>query len=78
MEPDRYTVNAFPLPQIDPVREIAYLESIVHTWLGDYDEAVSLLGLWLAANPAASAEGLGWFWEGLEGTPQYARLVGSR
>jgi TolB-like protein len=67
-------------PEIDPIRDLAYFESIVHTWLGDYDEAVRLLGLYLAANPGTtieSVEELGWWWESLRGTPQLRRLLGT-
>lgn len=37
--------------EIDPVQEVALLESVVRTWLGDESEAVSLLSQYLAANP---------------------------
>lgn len=40
-------------PSVDPVREVALLESVVRVWLGDVDESVSLLTQYLAANPGA-------------------------
>ena len=62
---------------LDPVRELSYLESIVRTWIGDHDEAVNLLSLYLAANPGASVEGLGWWWSDLMGHPRFRQLAGS-
>ena len=58
-------------PTVDPVRETAFLESIVHTWLGDFEEAVSLLGEYLAANPGVSFDPpLSWYWTDLEDSPE--------
>ena len=38
-------------PDVDPVRELAYYEAIVRSWLGDLDEGIRLMGVFLAANP---------------------------
>jgi len=63
---------------VDPIRELAWLESIVLTWLGDYDAALERLALYLAANPGqvrAFARDDTWWLEDLRGQPGYARLV---
>lgn len=62
---------------LDPVHELSYLESIVRTWVGDHDEAVDLLSLYMAANPAASVEDLGWWWDDLKEHPRFKQLVAS-
>jgi TolB-like protein len=38
---------------VDPVRDLALLESIPRSWLGDWDDAVRLMGLYFSANPSA-------------------------
>jgi tetratricopeptide (TPR) repeat protein len=71
--------RARPGPDIDPVRELAYTESVVHTWLGDYEEAIRLLGLYLAANPTETeslANDQTWYLEDLRAQPEFRSLVG--
>jgi TolB-like protein len=71
-------------PSIDPLRDIALLESIPRCWLGDWDEAVRLMGLYLAANPstvAAYKESVAkgqvyWYHEGLQNQPRFRALLG--
>lgn len=71
-------------PDIDPVRDIAFLESMPRGWLGDWDEAVRLMGLYLAANPALveayrqslAADRTFWYHEGLSAQPRFRSLLG--
>ncbi len=68
-------------PSVDPLRELAFLESVVLSWLGEYDEAVDRLATYLAANPGAETmftEGDSWWLEDLTSYPGYQRLVESR
>ncbi len=66
-------------PEIDPVRDLSLTESILHTWLGDHDEAVRLLGVYLAANPGQTfRKPLNWWLADLEDNPDLARLLDSR
>jgi TolB-like protein len=71
--------RARPGPEIDPVRELAYTEAVVQTWLGDYEEALRLLGLYLAANPTETeslANDQTWYLEDLRAQPGFRSLVG--
>lgn len=71
---------------IDPLRELAQLESITQTWLGDVDEAVRLLSLYLSANPGAldglradaERRELPWYHQSLIDEPAFRSLVGAR
>jgi serine/threonine-protein kinase len=68
-------------PSVDPIRELAWLEAIVLTWLEDHDAAVDRLSLYFAANPGqveAFARDDTWWLEDLRSVPAYQRLVGSR
>lgn len=65
-------------PGVDPIRELAWLESIVLSWLGEYDTALERLALYLAANPGqvqAFARDDTWWLADLREQPGYARLV---
>lgn len=70
--------------EVDPLREISWLESIARTWLGDYEEAARLLGLFIAANPtteegyreAAVTGEAPWYFEDLVDTEAFRDLVG--
>lgn len=71
---------------LDPLRELAQLESITQTWLGDVNEAVRLLSLYMSANPGA-LEGyradaerreLPWYYQSLIDEPAFRSLVGVR
>ncbi len=65
---------------LDPIRELALMESWVQTWLGDYDEAFRLLGMYLAANPAereSIATDQTWYLQDLRQDPRFNSLVGS-
>lgn len=70
--------------EVDPLRELALWESIVRTWLGEYDEAVRLLGTYVAANPtvreayrvAAQNGTLRWYLADLGNQAAFRRMVG--
>jgi serine/threonine-protein kinase len=67
-------------PGVDPVRDLAWLEAIVLTWLGDYDDAVDRLATYMAVNPGSAAlfaEDETWWLEELRSYPGYQRLVGT-
>jgi serine/threonine-protein kinase len=66
---------------VDPVRDLAWLEAIVLTQVGDYDAAVDRLALYLAANPgqvASFARDDTWWLQDLRSHPGFRRLVESR
>jgi len=71
---------------LDPLRQLPRLESITWTTLGDYEEAVRQLGLYLTANPRAldglraDAERgeLPWHMQPLLDEPAFRSLVGLR
>lgn len=66
---------------VDPVRDLAWLEAIVLTQVGDYDAAVERLALYLAANPGqvtSFARDDTWWLQDLRSHPGYQRLVESR
>ena len=73
-------------PDIDPVREVALLESIARTFLGDKEEAVRQLAVYFAANPgtlegyrdAANRGQLVWYHQSLLEEPRFRALVGLR
>jgi TolB-like protein len=70
--------------ELDPLRELAHLESITWTWLGDSGEAVRQLGLYLAANPqaldglrvGAERRELPWYHRSLQDDPAFRSLIG--
>ncbi len=64
---------------IDPTRDLAQLEAVVHVILGDRDEALHLLSTYVAANPqfrATMARDEGWWWKDLRDDPRFAALAG--
>lgn len=69
---------------IDPIRDVALLESIPMSWVGDFDEAVRLMSLYLAANPSqveAYREYMEfgevyWYHRELAERPEFRSLVG--
>jgi serine/threonine-protein kinase len=65
---------------VDQARELAYFEAIVRTFLGDMDEAIEQLSIFLAANPnqrATFATDDLWWFEDLRADPRWKALVGS-
>ena len=68
-------------PDVDPVRDLAWLEAVGRTWLGDYDEAVDRLAVYLAANPGQADSFAGddsWWLADLRSHPGYRRLMAPR
>jgi serine/threonine-protein kinase len=67
--------------QVDAPRELAYFGAFVRTVLGDKDDAIRLLKVWLAANPGKAAdlrEDPGWMFKELTTDPRFVQLVGTR
>jgi serine/threonine-protein kinase len=65
---------------IDGTRELALLEAIMRTMLGERDEALHQLGLYLSANPQLRegyARDRTWWFRDLRTDPGYQRLVGT-
>ena len=65
---------------VDPNRELAYQEAIVRSMLGDVDEALRLLSVYLATNPefrAGADEEDTWWFEGIADDPRYQQLYQS-
>jgi serine/threonine-protein kinase len=65
---------------VDPARELIYYEAMLRNMLGDRDEALRLIGVYLAANPqdrASMAKDESWWWEGLRDDPRFKALVGT-
>jgi hypothetical protein len=64
--------------RIDATRELALLEAIMRTMLGERDEALHQLGLYLSANPQLR-EGMArdrtWWFQDLRTDPRYQDLV---
>ena len=64
---------------IDPGRELLYYEAMLRNMLGDRDEALRLVGVYLATNPqdrATMGKDDSWWWEGLRDDPRFKALVG--
>jgi serine/threonine-protein kinase len=64
---------------VDPARELAQWEAVARTILGDKDEAITQLGIWLATNPqqrASMAKDNLWWWKDLRGEERYKQLLG--
>jgi hypothetical protein len=65
-------------PDVDPTRDLVYMDAFVQTLLEDRGEAVKLLKIYLAANPdqrAGMADDSGWWWRSLQGDSAYRQLV---
>jgi serine/threonine-protein kinase len=64
--------------ELDPTRELALYEAILHNILEDNDEAFRALSVYLAANPDARgsfARSRTWWLENLRSDPRYRQLV---
>jgi tetratricopeptide (TPR) repeat protein len=64
---------------VDPGRELVYIEAMLRNLLGDRDEALRLVGTYLAANAqdrATLAKDETWWWQGLRDDPRFKALVG--
>jgi len=65
-------------PGVDPTHDLAMMETFVRLLLGDKDEALKSLKVYLAANPqrrAALAQDPGWWYRSLQDDPRYQELV---
>jgi hypothetical protein len=63
---------------VDETRDLAQLEAIARTLLGERDEALRLLGLYLSANPQfrdGMTRDSTWWLRDLRADPRYWRLV---
>jgi len=65
---------------VDPQRELPFVEAYVRTLLGDDDEAVALLGQLVVGSSGQEELGAGewaahWWWRGLQGRPDFQALV---
>ncbi|MGH7537705.1 MAG: protein kinase domain-containing protein [Gemmatimonadales bacterium] len=66
---------------VDPTRDLVYVEILLRNLLGDRDEALQLLKLYLVTNPQDKmtiARDSTWWWRGLRGDPEFERLLSSR
>ncbi len=67
-------------PTVDPTNDLVYLEVAVRNVIGDRDEALRLLGRYLATNPqdrVSIARDETWFFAGLRDDPRFKTLVGT-
>ncbi len=65
---------------VDPSRDLVYLEVALRSILGDRDEAIRLLTLYLATNPQERpwvANDHTWWFAGLRDDPRFKALVGT-
>ncbi len=67
-------------PEVDIYGDLPFFEAHVRTMLGDYDEAVSLLGRYVVGAAGEDEEGDAewatyWWWRDLQGHPGFQRLV---
>jgi hypothetical protein len=65
---------------LDPARELTYLEVLFRTMVGDQDEAIRLLSIYLASNPQRRgdvARDQSWWIRDLRNHPRFTALVGS-
>jgi tetratricopeptide (TPR) repeat protein len=66
--------------EIDPTRDLALLESLVHILLDDRDEAIRLLSTYVATNPqfrASLAKDQTWWFQSLRDDSRFKGLVGT-
>ena len=66
-------------PSMDQTRDLAQLEAVVRTLVGDRDEAVRQLSVYLAANPQmrqGMAQDDTWWWRDLRDDPRFKTLIG--
>ena len=63
---------------VDPTRDLVYIEMLLRNVLGDRDEAIQLLKLYLVTNPqdkSTIARDSTWWLRGLREDPEFRRLV---
>ena len=67
-------------PTVDPTNDLVYLEVAARNVMGDREEALQLLGRYLATNPQdreSLARDETWFFRGLRDDPRFKALVGT-
>ena len=65
--------------EVDPTRELAFYESVLHNILGDHGESVRALSIYLATNPQlrySHARDRTWWFDGVRDDPRYQQLMG--
>jgi eukaryotic-like serine/threonine-protein kinase len=65
---------------VDPERELVATEAFIRTLLGDRDEAIRLIKVYLTTHPehrAGLAASQSWWWRELRGDPRFKALVGT-
>ncbi len=68
-------------PEVDPERNLLGFEALVHTLLGEHEEAIRLLQQYVAANPEHSFRAGGdihWWWLDLQKYPGFQALTRPR
>jgi class 3 adenylate cyclase/TolB-like protein len=70
-------VRARANPEIDPTRDVVFWEAAVRSMLGDIDEGLDQLSVYVAANPGygGSDSPEPWYKQELEKDPRYAIIV---
>jgi serine/threonine-protein kinase len=66
---------------VDQTRELALLEAIARTLMGDQDEALRQLDVYYRTNPhlrASMVEDQSWWWRDLRRDPRYWQVVGAK
>jgi hypothetical protein len=66
---------------VDQTRDLALLEAIARTLLGDRDEALRQLDVYYTANPhlrASMAQDQSWWWRDLRRDPRYWEVIGAK
>ena len=65
-------------PDIDPTRDLMYIDAFVQTLLDAHDDAIKSLKVYLAANPDRRswvADESAWWFRGLQDDPKFKELV---
>ena len=65
-------------PDVDPTRDLVYMDIFVQALLNDHGEAIKSLKIYLAANPGerkSLAEDTGWWFRGLQDDPKFQQIV---
>jgi hypothetical protein len=65
--------------ELDPTRDLMMIDAFVQNLIGDKEEALRSLKVYLAANPerrANIAEDPGWWFRSLQEDPRFKELVG--
>jgi hypothetical protein len=66
---------------VDQTRDLALLEAIARTLLGDRDEALRQLEVYYTANPhlrASMVQDQSWWWKDLRQDPRYWQVIGAQ